>query len=297
MIKIIIPLLGFSLLNSAYAESTAYDTATNVMTIPFVQLDNHNYSNVRFICDPEDDYSCKLLGGEPSDCASGLYSINGSTANTFSIHTRSSGGIQFGGILLSNPDGSEFTASWVKSPKDQNPYLTGQDLSQFSDNIAYGIVGGSRHSGFSQGNLITVTGDSTGYSVKRVFSDAAINFTKGENININNNCNSRTGEYTGDIDLFTSNIYSINILNNTDGGIQLSNTAGHDDFTASWDGTEKLLNKYSLASLGSISAGVYQGFAEEDKAFVTDIGNGVVLTAIDAFTGKVSTTAVFIQKK
>lgn len=65
MIKKIIPLLGFSLLNSAYAESTAYDTATNVMTIPFVQLDNHNYSNVRFICDPEDGYSCKLLGGEP----------------------------------------------------------------------------------------------------------------------------------------------------------------------------------------------------------------------------------------
>jgi hypothetical protein len=42
MIKKIIALLGFSLLNSAYAESTAYDTATNFMTIPFVQLDNHN---------------------------------------------------------------------------------------------------------------------------------------------------------------------------------------------------------------------------------------------------------------
>ncbi len=296
MIKIIITLLGFSLLTSAYAESTAYDTATNVMTIPFVQLDNHNYSNVRFICDPEDGYSCKLLGGEPSDCSSGLYSINGSAANTFSIHTRSSGGIQFGGILLSNPDGSEFTASWVKSPKDQNPYLTGQDLSQFSDNIAYGIVGGSTHSGFSQGNLITVTGDSTGYSVKRVFSDAAINFAQGENINVNNSCNSRTGEYTGDIHNVIENIYSINILNNTDGGIQLSNPAGN-NFTASWDGTEKLLNKYSLASLGSIEGVTYPGFAEEDKAFITDIGNGVVLTAIDAFSGKVSSTAVFIQKQ
>lgn len=219
-------------------------------------------------------------------------------ANTLSIHTRSSEGIQFVGILLSNPDGSEFTASWVKSPKDKNPYLVGQDLAQFSDNIAYGIVGGSSHSGFSQGDLITVTGDSTGYSVKRVFSDSAINFTKGENINVNNSCNSSTGEYSGDIhdSLDIDNIYSINILNNTDGGIQLSNPAG-DDFTASWDGTEKLLNKYSLASLGSIHAGIYQGFAEEDKAFVTDIGNGVVLTAIDAFSGKVSSTAVFIQKQ
>ena len=79
MIKKIIPLLGFSLLNPAFAESTAYDTATNIMTIPFVQLDNHNFSNVRFVCDPEDGYSCKLLGGEPSDCASGTYNINGST--------------------------------------------------------------------------------------------------------------------------------------------------------------------------------------------------------------------------
>ncbi|MCF6203122.1 MAG: hypothetical protein L3J59_05540 [Methylococcaceae bacterium] len=289
--------MGFSLLNSAYAESTAYDTATNVMTIPFVQLNNHNYSNVRFICDPEDGYSCRLLGGEPSDCASGIYNVNGSASSTYSIHTRSSGGIQFGGILLSNPDGLEFTASWIKSPKDQNPYLVGQDLTQFSDNIAYGVIGGGKASpGFSMGDLITVTGDSTGYSVTQVNGDATLAFTKGEKINVNNSCNSQTGEYTGDLDYNKNNFYNINILNNTSGGIQLANTKGY-VFTASWDGTEKLLNKYSLANLGAIYTNPYPGFSEEDQAFVTDIGNGIVLTSIDAFTGKVSSTAVFIQNQ
>ena len=291
--------MGLSLLNPAFAESTAYDTATNIMRIPFVQLNNHNFSNVRFICDPADGYSCKLMGGDASDCANGIYNREGSSENLYYIHTRSSGGIQYGGVQLGNPDGSEFMLSWVKSPKDQNPYLVGRDLAQFSDNVAYGIVGRSAVSGFKQGDLVTVVGDSTGYSIEKVNGDAAVAFNEGQKINVNNSCNSLTGEYIGNIGYLygLNNSFNVNILNNTDGSIQLSNTGGL-SFTASWDNSEKLLNKYSLASLGDVSSSAYPGFdGQEDKVFVTDIGNGIAFTVVDTLTDKVKSTATFILKQ
>ncbi len=298
MIKKIILLSGLSFLNPAYAESTGYDTATNIMTIPFVQLDNHNFSNVQFICDPTDGYSCKLLRGDASDCASGLYHLDGSDKNIYSIHTRSSGGIQYGGIKSAIHDGLNFSASWVKSPKDQNPYLFGRDLTQFSDNVTYGVVGRASAGSFNfqTGDLITVVGDSTGYSIEKVNSDAAVAFNHGEKISVNNSCNSLTGVYSGNDGQYSKNSkFSVNILNNMDGSIQLLDADG-DVFTASWDSSEKLLNKYSIASLGNISSVAYPGF-EEDKAFVIDIGNGIALSVINGLTGKITSTAVFIQNQ
>ena len=121
-------------------------------------------------------------------------------------------------------------------------------------------------------------------------------FNKGTNINVHNSCHSLTGEYKGNLIYSSKNIYSINILNNTDGSIQLKNPGGS-SFTAAWDGTVKLFDKYSIATLGIINNAAYPKFGEEDRAFVTDIGNGIALTVVDEFTGKVSSTAVFIEHK
>jgi hypothetical protein len=288
-------------LNQVAAESAQYNSTNNTLTIPIVQLNNQNFSNVMMSCDPNNGYSCKLTGVTRSDCANGIYegNIGNDSDNTYSIHTRSSNGIEHGGIQLNDNDGQEFAASWVKSPKNKNPYLIGQDLSQFSDNQAYGIIGGSHTSaypGFEVGDLITVSGDSTGYFIAQINGNATATFNKGNIVNVNNSCHSTTGIYWGDIDFSSKNFYSINILNNKEGSIQLDNPNGN-EFTASWDRNEKILDTYSIAIISEISPGPYEKFAANDQAFVTDIGNGIAITAIDSNTGTVKSTAVFIKQK
>jgi hypothetical protein len=300
MKKIIVFTTIFTI-NQVIAETAHYNLTENILTIPIVQINNHNFSNVVMSCDPNNGYSCKLTGVTQSDCANGVYegNIGNDSDNTYSIHTRSSNGIEYGGIQLNDNDGQEFAASWVKSATVKNPYLIGQDLSQFSDNQAYGVIGGSHTSaypGFEVGDLITVSGDSTGYFIEQVNGIATATFNKGNIVKVNNSCHSTTGIYWGDIDFSSKNFYSINILNNMEGSIQLNNPNGH-EFTAAWNGTEKILNTYSVAIIGDISPGPYERIVTDDRAFVTDIGNGIAITAIDKNTGTVKSTAVFIRQE
>lgn len=105
-----------------------------MLTIPSVEINNSKYKNVIFSCDPTQDFVCKLVDATPQNCSDGRCSGNlGLDTNSYySIHTISSEGVEYGGIIAHNKGGLSsrniFTASWMKTPNlEDNPYLKGID--------------------------------------------------------------------------------------------------------------------------------------------------------------------------
>ena len=164
--------------------------------------------------------------------------------------------------------------------------------------MAYGIIGSvhtNAYPGFNEGDLITVVGDTTGYFIKQINGNATASFNNSENVINSNNCNSNSANYAGELGYHSSNFYTVNIFNTTDGSIQLSSSSGN-QFNAGWSEENKILDSFSIATIGSVHTNAYQNFNEGDEAFVTDIGNGIAITALDSFTGKIKATAVFIKQ-
>ncbi len=278
------------------AETATYDTTTNTFKVPFVRLNNATFTDVTMSCDPDNGYSCVLQGAKSHTCTSGTY-FNGN--NGYSIRTSlAQDGIQFGGIQVGGTkpnSSSDFTASWISSPKDKNPYLTNQDLTLFEDNQTYGVMGDNDYSDFFEGDLIHVTIDSDSYIVTKVRDGKAITFKKGSNFKNSNECASTTDNYRGanpgsDID----KLYNVNIVDTSTGSIQSGYSSSYDGFTANWTGDSKILGRYNLATL-SFKQSNFDLFLPTDKMFMTDIGKGISITTFDAESGKVKSTAVFMQ--
>lgn len=280
----------------AIAETATYETTTNTFKVPFVRLNNATFTDVTMSCDPNNGYSCILLGAQSQTCTRGTYfSDNG---DGYSIRTSlAQDGIQFGGIQVGGgvPNNSDnFTASWISSPKDKNPYLTNQDLSLFEDNQAYGVIGESDFSDFSKGELIHVTIDSNGYIVTKIRDGKAVIFDRVKDFVSSNECASTSGNYRGahpgsDI----SNLYPVNVVDTSTGTIEYGNTSPY-GFDANWSGESKVMERYNSATLVNKQQN-FDLFLPSDKMFMTDIGEGIAITAFDSESGKVKTTAVFIR--
>ena len=278
---------------AASAETATYDTATNTFKVPFVRLNNATFTDVTMSCDPDNGYSCVLKGAESQICTSGTY-------GKYSIRTSlAQDGIQFGGIQVGgiDPDSAHnFTASWISSPKNKNPYLTNQDLSLFEDNQAYGVVGENNFESFFEGDLIHVTTDSNGYIVTKVSNGKSITFSKGQNFTSSNDCASTSDNYRGahpggDID----KLYSVKIVDTSTGSIQhYNNINSGDRFIVSWTGEAKIMERYNSAIL-TFKGSRFDLFLPTDKMFMTDIGKGISITTFDTESGKVKSTAVFMQ--
>ncbi len=280
----------------ASAERATYDTITNIYTVPFVRIDNATFTDVKMSCDPNNGYTCVLLNAQSQTCASGTY-FNGK--NGYSIRTSlEQDGIQFGGIQSGGiePQSSlRFEASWISSPKDKNPYLGNFDLTQFEDNQAYGVIGRSAYSGFNEGDLIHVTVDSEAYIITKVSDDTSLTFTKSNNSKTSNDCASSSDNYRGlnpgvNIDM----LYNVNIVDTSSGSIQIGTASTNDRFDASGSGDDKVMGRYNSATVTDKSF-TFDLFLPTDKMFMTDIGNGISVTTFDAESGKVKSTAVFMQ--
>ena len=279
----------------ASAETATYDTTTNTFKVPFVRLNNATFTDVTMSCDPDNGYSCVLQGAKSHTCTSGTY-FNGN--NGYSIRTSlAQDGIQFGGIQVGGTapnSSSDFTASWISSLKDKNPYLANQDLTIFEDNQAYGVMGDNDYSDFFEGDLIHVTIDSDSYIVTKVRDGKAITFKKGSNFKNSNECASTTDSYRGpnpgsDID----KLYTVNIVDTSTGSIQYGNASPY-GFAANWSGESKIMGRYNLATLLDKQVG-FDPFLPNDKMIMTDIGKGISITTFDAESGKVKSTTVFMQ--
>ncbi len=280
----------------ASAERATYDTVTNIYTVPFVRIDNATFTDVKMSCDPNNGYTCVLLNAQSQTCASGTY-FNGD--NGYSIRTSlEQDGIQFGGIQSGgiNPQSSlPFEASWISSPKDKNPYLTNFDFTQFEDNQAYGVIGGSGYTGFNEGDLIHVTIDSDAYIITKVSDDTSLTFTKGNNSKSGNDCASSSDDYRGyKPGVNISSLHNVNIVDTSSGSIQTGTAQSNNKFDASWNGDDKVMGRYNSATVTNKSF-TYGLFLPTDKMFMTDIGNGISITTFDAESGKVKSTAVFMQ--
>lgn len=275
----------------ASAETAIYDTTANTFKVPFVRLNNSTFTDVTMSCDPTNGYSCVLTGAKSQTCTSGTY-------DGYSIRTSlAQDGIQFGGIQVGGikPDSkTDFTASWISSPKDKNPYLANQDLSLFEDNQAYGVIGDNDFSDFFEGQLIHVTIDSNAYIVTQISDGKSLTFDRSANFVSSNDCASISGNYRGanpgtDID----KLYIVDIVDNSTGSIQSGNTSPY-GFDASWNGDSKVMGRYNSATLTDKEVS-FDHFLPSDKMIMTDIGKGIAITTFDSESGKVKSTAVFMQ--
>lgn len=272
------------------AETATYDTTTNLYTVPFVRLNNTIFTDVVMSCDPNKGYTCVLKGAESQICTRGTYKIsNTREEDVYSIRTSiSQEGIQSGGIQNGgdNPtDAFNFVASWISSPKEQNPYLRNQDLSLFEDNQAYGVMGdvnSSWFSGFTQGDLIHVTIDSTGYIVQQINNGQTAVFDRVKDFSNSKECASISGNYRQD----DSKTISIADIVDTSTGTINSNS-----FIAKWGDQPKFMERYNKVILTDINNSDYTSL---DTVIMTDVGGAIAITGFSSETGRVKTTNVFI---
>ncbi|MCK5829903.1 MAG: hypothetical protein KAH20_06330 [Methylococcales bacterium] len=307
-VNLISLVLSLPIYSNVIAETGKYNVETNTLTIPSVELSNTKYKNVTFSCDPAQGLTCKLTGAISQSCSSGRYSENSgfSKNNFYSIHSMSSEGIEYGGIIANNKEGLSklniFTASWMKTPNlDDNPYLKGIDKTNLEPNKAYGIVGSAYYEAypkFALGKIIVVNNSSDGYTIKQIEDGATAVFTPTGLINSSDSCTTTSGHnFIGNY-AFTetpNSRYDINIINGSSGSISLNQNSEKKDlqkFSAQWDSNNE--DKYYRGSIGNTYYEAYQRIGAGDQAFVFDIGNGIAITSVDS-QGKAKATAVFIK--
>jgi hypothetical protein len=241
-------------------------------------------------CDPNKGFTCVLKGAKSQTCTRGTYKIsNTREQDVYSIQTSiSQDGIQSGGIQNggNRPDDAfNFVASWISSPKDQNPYLINQDLSLFEDNQAYGVMGDVNSSwfdGFTPGELIHVTIDSTGYIVQQINNGQTAIFDRVKDFVSSKECASTSGNYRQD----DSKTISIADIVNTSAG-----TINSKSFVANWGDKPKLMDRYNTVTLTDINDSDYTSL---DTVIMTDVGGAIAITGFNSETGRVKTTNVFI---